>query len=590
MRSALLLPLALVGSATGRSLAAQRASAAKQPIAFVGVNLVAMESEQVVPDQTVVVRGDRIVALGARALVNVPAGTITIDGSGRYLAPGLTDAHTHLAAQHGVRLDFGDAPLYLASGVTTVLNLRGNAHILDWRDRVKAGVLLGPTIYTSGEFVNEPRIVTPAEVEREVRDQARQGYDVLKYHEVLNSDGKGFSTTVGFSLPTYRRMIEVAREVGMPLIGHMPPGTIGGLDAVRQAHQNLAHVGILVGYFAAQPSKRHLISLVTGGSILLLLVMPWVGAFRRTPTFARVRRLGCWALVVAVVAVGAFVPLVPGGMYFDSSLLSVGFMTAALVLAGIAVAMTCLAIKLWRDPGATMAARVHGCLGSVAVLVLAYPIVGHGIPAAWRTSEHGIEAMAKDLRDAGVMVQSTLSVQDIIHCRYHSGCRSRLSTDPALDYLLAEVSEPYRTAAASRPSSPSILELLPFPRWLEFVERVTGILQRQGVVIMAGTDAMGFPLVLPGVSLRRELQLLVDAGLTPYQAIRAATVAPASFLRQANEFGTIAVGKRADLLLLDRNPLQSIAALEQPVGVMVRGTWLPQEELQRMMAVLAHKT
>ena len=62
---------------------------------------------------------------------------------------------------------------------------------------------------------------------------------------------------------------------------------------------------------------------------------------------------------------------------------------------------------------------------------------------------------------------------------------------------------------------------------------------------------MGFPLLTPGSSLHRELQLLVQSGLTPYEAVRAATVVPASFLGREGEFGTIAVGKRADR---PRNP------------------------------------
>lgn len=100
---------------------------------------------------------------------------------------------------------------------------------------------------------------------------------------------------------------------------------------------------------------------------------------------------------------------------------------------------------------------------------------------------------------------------------------------------------------------------------------------------------MGLPLIAPGTSLHRELELPTESGLTPYEAIREATVAPAVFLRKENEFGSIGVGKRADLLLIEGNPLQSVAHLKELVGVMVRGKWLPSERLHQMLADLVGK-
>ena len=96
----------------------------------------------------------------------------------------------------------------------------------------------------------------------------------------------------------------------------------------------------------------------------------------------------------------------------------------------------------------------------------------------------------------------------------------------------------------------------------------------------------GFPLITPGSSLHRELQLLVESGLTPYQAVRAATVVPASFLGKDGEFGTIAIGKRADLLLVEDNPLENIGHLRTPVGVMARGKWISRSQLEQMLDAL----
>jgi N-acyl-D-aspartate/D-glutamate deacylase len=108
----------------------------------------------------------------------------------------------------------------------------------------------------------------------------------------------------------------------------------------------------------------------------------------------------------------------------------------------------------------------------------------------------------------------------------------------------------------------------------------------RGVELLAGTDAMGLPMIIPGRSLIRELELLNRSGLSPYEAIRTATVNPAKFLGRDREFGTLAPSRRADLLLLDHNPLESLSALDRPAGVMVRGRWLPRDRLEEMLSAL----
>src|SRR5262245_42499532 len=198
-----------------------------------------MDRERAIRNQTVLIRGDRIVAIGPTSELSVPDGTLVIEGHGQYLLPGLTDAHVHLETNlpwAPARPDFGDGPLYLANGVTTVINLGGSPEQLDWRRRVETGELMGPTIYTSGEFVNEPKMRTPAQVEEAVRGQKNEGYDLVKFHERPN-------TTTGLTHAAYRRMVEVANEAQLPLVGHAPVNL--GLDAMLDAHQSLAHVNML---------------------------------------------------------------------------------------------------------------------------------------------------------------------------------------------------------------------------------------------------------------------------------------------------------------------------------------------------------
>jgi hypothetical protein len=108
-------------------------------------------------------------------------------------------------------------------------------------------------------------------------------------------------------------------------------------------------------------------------------------------------------------------------------------------------------------------------------------------------------------------------------------------------------------------------------------------LAAEGATLFAGTDAPN-PFVVPGFSLHEELGLLVGAGLTPYQALRAATAVPAQWLGRT---ATITVGAPADLVLLAGDPLKDIAATRTREGVMVRGRWFAQPELDRKLEALA---
>jgi hypothetical protein len=207
-------------------------------VAFTNVNVIPLGHEGVKQDRTVLVRGDRIVSVGSRYEVKVPSDAVVVNGAGQYLVPGLTDAHVHVPGTPVMRTrdDFGDAPIYLAYGVTTVVNLGGSPMVLEWRKRVDAGTLLGPAIYTAGPFVNEPRVNTPDEVERGIVTQAQLGYDLIKFHELLR-------TTMGLSLPAYRRMVETARRIGIPLVGHAPVNL--GIDEMLQERQSIAHMGMV---------------------------------------------------------------------------------------------------------------------------------------------------------------------------------------------------------------------------------------------------------------------------------------------------------------------------------------------------------
>jgi len=112
---------------------------------------------------------------------------------------------------------------------------------------------------------------------------------------------------------------------------------------------------------------------------------------------------------------------------------------------------------------------------------------------------------------------------------------------------------------------------------------VVAAMRRAGVELLAGTDA-GIPSIYPGFSVHDELTLLVEAGLSPMEALQTATRNPAKFLGQLDSLGTIQAGKVADLVLLDANPLDDIRNTRKISAVIANGKLIAQPELRAMLA------
>jgi len=114
-----------------------------------------------------------------------------------------------------------------------------------------------------------------------------------------------------------------------------------------------------------------------------------------------------------------------------------------------------------------------------------------------------------------------------------------------------------------------------------------------GIPLVTGTDAPAIPGLVPGFSLHQELHALESAGLTRYQVLSAATRTPGELLARAKpteqRFGTVTAGNRADLILTSGNPLDNLATLDKPLGVMVQGRWRDAPQLQALLDSVAGK-
>ncbi len=188
----------------GVTLAAASPQARAQDTAFVGVTVIDPTRGDR-PSTTVVTRGGRIVAVGPADSVPLRPGTIRIESPpGSVLFPGLVDAHVHLELSPERWLS-----AFVARGVTTVFNLRGDSTHLALRDRVARNELVGPRIFTSGPYANLPMIQAPEQADSLARAQKAAGFDMIKIHGNLAER-------------TYRALQVAARREGIVLVGHAP--------------------------------------------------------------------------------------------------------------------------------------------------------------------------------------------------------------------------------------------------------------------------------------------------------------------------------------------------------------------------------
>jgi len=201
--------------------------------AFLNVNVIAMTEERVVEAQTVIVEDGVITVIGDVDGVPLPKDAVVVDGTNRYLMPGLTEMHAHVAEADSQDLD-RDFTLFIANGVTTVRGMLGRPSHLELRQRLLDGEQFGPRLITSGPSLNGNSVSSPADGVRKVNAQHAASYDFIKIHP-------------GLSASEFTAIASAANELGMPFAGHVPVsvGVVGALDA------GMATIDHLDGYIAA---------------------------------------------------------------------------------------------------------------------------------------------------------------------------------------------------------------------------------------------------------------------------------------------------------------------------------------------------
>jgi imidazolonepropionase-like amidohydrolase len=215
------------------SVAMPPAQTPQPSLAITNISVITMiPGDPLLSDQTVLISGDRISAVGASRSITGPASAPRIDGRGRYLIPGLAELHVHL--------EYFDQPdilaLFLNNGVTTVRNMDGRPYLLEWKRKIAAGELPGPRIYTAGPLldgtppVRPDNTVVPTEAvaRAEVAAQAAAKYDFVKVYS-------------GLSPEAFNGIVAAAREHRLPVAGHVPRAV--GLDAaIASGMQAIEHL------------------------------------------------------------------------------------------------------------------------------------------------------------------------------------------------------------------------------------------------------------------------------------------------------------------------------------------------------------
>ncbi len=439
-----------------------------QTVAFTNVNVIPMDKERVLMNQTVVVRDGIIVEIGSK--VKIPKDALKVDGKGKFLIPGLSDMHVHLFTddEFPEELAPDEFKIMIANGVTTIRLMTGTPEQLMWREKSAKGEIIAPTIYAaSPQFIGKKSgnayVVTTEQEAREAVNKAKQdGYDYLK-------------VTTNLKAEVYEAIVDEAKKRNIRVVGHADSRFVG-LQRALKAGQQVEHLD----------------------SYLEFLLRP------------------------------------------DSP------------------------VK-----------------GSVSDIYLYRPDNWKSIDF-W--DERNIPDLAKQVVAANPFVTPTLHLFKFTFGKGRSEESFKAQPDirfypnKTIDFWMG-VSKKYLATAAPVETR---------EKYISIRNKIVKAIYDAGGRIMAGSDTPEW-LILYGFTLHLEMIDLRDAGLSNYAALETATKNPAQFFGTTDKTGTIEKGKVANLVLLDANPLEDIANTQKRVGVMLKGKYYTQTEMNKWLDEIAPK-
>ena len=437
-------------------------------LAITHVTVVDMTGAPARQDMTVIVANSRIISIGKK--VRVPESAKVIDGTGKFLIPGLWDMHVHFKE---VERTF---PMFIANGVTGVRNVGGDLdQLVKWRSEVASGRLTGPRIVTCGPILDGPNpsahgsllTIADAKEGRAAVDLLKsKGADCIKVYDQLTRDA-------------YFEIIKEAKRVGLPVVGHVPLALTAD-EAANAGQRSIEHLG---NVFESATSIR----------AQLIAEDARAGPVKDPSEYPR-----------RIAARG------------ERMLSTYDEKLAQLIFKSYVRNHT------WQVPT---------------------------LETKWSLAFFD-ELVGKD--------DARLKYIPASELEYWTPQKNFFARYRTPEYIV------YRKKL--------------YQKELDLVRDM----HRAGVMFMTGTDLSG-AYVFAGFSVHHEMELLVQAGLSPYEALQAATRNPALFLRESKDWGTIEKGKLANLVILSANPLEDIRNSQKIDGVVLNGRYLPKSELQSML-------
>ncbi len=195
-------------------------------IAIVHVQVIPMDREIVLEDQTVIIQNGKIKAIGP----NLKPGkkVMVIDGKGKYLLPGLAEMHAHVPPIDDLEPMKEVLKLFAFNGITTIRGMLGHPKHLELRAMLNRGEITGPHFYTTGPSFNGMSVTSPEAGAAMVRKQKELGYDYLKLHP-------------GLSRQKFDAIAAAAHEVKIPFVGHVSFG-VGVWHAIESGYSSIDHL------------------------------------------------------------------------------------------------------------------------------------------------------------------------------------------------------------------------------------------------------------------------------------------------------------------------------------------------------------
>ena len=203
----------------------------------------------------------------------------------------------------------------------------------------------------------------------------------------------------------------------------------------------------------------------------------------------------------------------------------------------------------------------------------------------------GLQAVARQIKQSGIYLGTTLSVFEFINNCLNDQKFEEYKTDTLSLYVANEQRDNFLTEKNDyRKLRNKTFNGIKAPDFFKdqfsWMKKFVKILSDNGVNLISGSDTYG--MVVVGFSLHRELELLQQAGISPYEVLLSSTVAPARYLNTISTEGTISIGKNANMVLLAKNPLDNINNTKTINGVIVRGKWFNKKQLNGMLEDVAN--